>query len=385
LTRLSTLLGFSTAAASVLAIVVGPVVGALSDRARTRLGKRIPFFLIGVPLVIVALYSIALAPSILVFVFGVLLYRVGDNFIFPAWEALYPDNVPASQRGLAAGMKAFMDILAVLVGRFAAGEIMGRADALGSRAAVIAVTIPVLGMLLALLVTWLTLRKQIKPAPPGEPSIHWVGLRESFRIDWRAHMDFVWWLVNRFLYWTGFVILGTFLLFFVIDVIGLPEADAQRYLGRLSLVLGGAVLLVALPSGRMADRWGRRPMVILACALSALGTGLVVMLRDLSWLSVAAALIGMGAGIYNSANFAQLTDIVPPKEAARFLGLSNIAGASGGALARFLGGALIDPLNALSGDRSTGYLSLYAFAALLFALSTFAAFKLPSGKQKLSS
>lgn len=35
-----------------------------------------------------------------------------------------------------------------------------------------------------------------------------------------------------------------FLLLFVIDVVGLVEADAQRYLSRLFLVLGGAILLI---------------------------------------------------------------------------------------------------------------------------------------------
>jgi len=103
----------------------------------------------------------------------------------------------------------------------------------------------------------------------------------------------------------------------------------------------------------------------------------VVFLRDLNWLTAAAALVGLGSGIYISANFALLTDIVPRKEAGRFLGIANIASAGGGALARFLGGVLIDPLNAWSRNHATGYLSLYAFAAILFALSTWAALKIP--------
>lgn len=383
--RPNTLLGFSTAAGSVLSILLAPLVGALSDRTRSSWGRRIPFFVIGIPVLFTALFSIGFAPSAIFFLLGVLLYRVGDNLIFPAWEALYPDQVPIQQRGLASGMKSAMDIFAVLVGRFAAGELMARAAENGDRALWLAISIPAIGLLLALAITWVALRGL--PQPKTSATVNSaLSLATIFRFDWRKHRVFIWWLVNRFLFWTGFVILGTFLLFFVIDVIGLAEADAQRYLARLSLVLGGAILIVAIPAGRLADRIGRRPLVIAACALAAVGTGLIVFLRDLNGLAVAAALIGLGSGIYNSANFALLTDIVPAREAGRFLGLSNMAGAGGGALARFLGAVLIDPINALSDDRSTGYLTLYALAAILFGLSTWAALRLSAEQiQKPSS
>ena len=372
----NTLLGFSTAAASILAIFVAPIVGAWSDRTNSRWGKRKPFFLLGVPVLIVALYAIGLAPSIPIFVAGVLLYRLGDNLIFPPWEALYSDHVPGQQRGLASGFKALTDILAVLVGRFAAGELMARAVERGNGAVVLAVSVPVVGLLFAVLATWIALRGLVTAKSRTGSFRPPAGIRESFSINWKAHQDFLWWFINRILFWTGFVILGQFLLLFVIDVIGLGEADAQRYLARLSLVLGGAILLVAVPSGRLADRIGRKPLIIAACALAAIGTVMVLIVRDLNWLTVAAALVGLGSGIYISSNFALLTDIVPAADAGKFLGLSNIAGAGGGAIARLLGGLLIDPINAATGSRAAGYLVLYTLAAVLFAASTWAALRL---------
>ena len=142
--------------------------------------------------------------------------------------------------------------------------------------------------------------------------------------------------------------MGTFILFYVIDVIGLIESDAQRYLARYSLIMGGSVLLISIPAGRLADRLGRKPLVIWACTLTAIGSLLIISFRDLTIFSIAGAFIGMGAGIFISANFALLTEIVPRDEAGRYLGISNIASAGGGAIARLLGGLIIDPLNALS-------------------------------------
>jgi MFS family permease len=371
----NTVLGFATAAGSILSIFLAPIIGALSDGTRSPWGKRVPFFIAGVPIIVIALLTIGFASSVAMFVAGVLLYRVGDYLIFPVWEALYPDQVPSQQRGLAGGMKAFFDILAVVAGRFAAGELMARAAQGGDGYVVAAVAVPSLALVAALVIIWFALRGLSKAKISSQPK-H-ISVIEMFKLDRRKHRDFVWWTVNRFFYWTGFVTIGTFLLFFVIDVIGLMEADAQRYIARLSLVLGGAILLAAIPAGRLADRVGRRPLIILSCALSAIGAALVVVFRDLDGLTIAAALVGLGAGIYNAASFALLTDIVPGKEAGRFLGLANIAGAGGGALARFAGGAIIDPLNAISGSIGTGYLTLYVLATVFFALSTWAAWRLP--------
>lgn len=379
--RPNTLLGLSTFAASLLGMILGPIVGAFSDRSRSRLGPRMPFFLAGVPVLIFALYTIALAPTVLIFVLGVLLFRLGDNLIFPPWQALFPDHVPAHQRGIGAGVKSLLDILGLLIGRFAAGELVALSPQLGERAALLAVTVPVIGLIAALLLTRAALR-DLPIAEHGQTVPNpWHSLQSIFQINWRAESAFTWWFINRALFWTGFTILGTFLLFFVIDVVGMLEADAQRYLARLSLILGGAILLIALPSGHLADRWGRKPLVVNACALTAIGTSLILLLRDLNALTFGAGLIGLGAGIFISADFALLTDIVPNNEAGRYLGLSNIASAGGGALARLLGGALIDPLNALSGSSAVGYLSLYGLAAVLFIFSVFAALRLPSSQE----
>jgi MFS family permease len=109
--------------------------------------------------------------------------------------------------------------------------------------------------------------------------------------------------------------------------------------------------------------------------MAAAGTVLVLLLRDLNWLTAAAGLVGMGAGIYLSANFAQLTDIVPRAETGRFIGLANIAGSAGGALARLLGGLLIDPLNRLGAGSVLGYVGMYALAAVLFITAAWVAFR----------
>jgi MFS family permease len=229
------------------------------------------------------------------------------------------------------------------------------------------------------LVLTLAAARERPPGPPPAPPQPAVGtLARSYSIDWKAHPAFAWWFVNRFLFWGGFIALNTFLLFYMIDVVRMGEAEAQRFVGNMSTVIGLVLLVVTLPSGWLADRVGRRPLVALAGLIAAAGTGMVLVVRTPGLITAAGAIIGLGVGIFLSANWALVTDLVPEAEAARYLGIANIATAGGSGFARLLGGALIDPINRMLGSTSAGYLSLYGLTMGAFLLGTVAILRLPS-------
>ena len=83
-------------------------------------------------------------------------------------------------------------------------------------------------------------------------------------------------------------------------------------------------------------------------------------------ITVAGAIIGMGIGAFITVSWALATDIVPANEAARYLGIANIATCIGSGVARLLGGVLIDPINKALGSSSSGYLLLFALATICF-------------------
>ncbi len=89
----------------------------------------------------------------------------------------------------------------------------------------------------------------------------------------------------------------------------------------------------------------------------------------------------MGVGAFLSASWALATDIVPRQEAARYLGIANIATCIGSGGARLLGGVLIDPINRALGSSSSGYLLLFALAALCFLVSALVIIPLPNQKK----
>ena len=379
----NTALGLTTFAGLVVAALVQPAVGRWSDRLRTRLGRRLPFFIGGTSLLIVCIYAVALAPALPVRIIFILLMQVGSNSIQGPWQALIPDQVPASQHGRAAALKALLEILAAILGRLSAGYLISYPGIAGLPAAAVTVTVPALVLIGALVVTLIGARESPAmhaPAshnPSDAPQVpvrlsiaH--RLRDAFRVDLRRYPAFGWWFANRLLFWCAFISLTVFLLFFAIDVLGFTEAGAQRYVAQISVVLGGAVVASTVPAGWFADRYGRKPLVVTAAVVAAVGTLAIMVLRDINLLTVVGLCIGVGVGAYLVAGWALITDIVPPAEAAHYMGVANIASAGGSAMGRLLGGLLVDRINALAGTPSTGYLVLYGIAAALFVLSALA-------------
>jgi MFS family permease len=370
----STALGLTTFAGLLVAIVVQPVVGALSDGTRGPWGRRLPYLAAGTAGLVASLLLVASAPTLAILLGALLASQLTANVVQAPSQALIPDHVSPDRRGRVAGMKAALDIVAFVTGRLVAGILVGLAPRWGEAAALAAVGVPIAVLLAALAVTAAGAREPAASGPAPSPL---AALRSAFRIDLRGHPAFGWWFANRLLFWTGFLLLNTFLLLFVIAVLGRTEPEAQRLVGQVSAALGGLLAVAALAAGWLSDRVGRRPLLVAAGLVSAAGTAVVLGGRDTAPVLAGAAVIGLGVGMFLSANWALITDIVPGAEAARYLGVANVATAGGSAIARLLGGVLIDPVNRALGSPSAGYLLVYAIALACFLLATLAALGLP--------
>lgn len=366
----NTVLGFSTFAGALISIIIFPIIGSFSDRTSSKIGSRFPYFIIGSVILIFSLYLIASSPSIAIFSIGVILYYAGSNIIDGPWMALYPDLIPENSRGRASGIKAFVDILALILGRLIAGYIMSNAEKMGGLAPIYSVTIPTISLLLSLIITWNAIKTSIKPINNIKKKKITNIIKESFNVNFDVSPNFKWWFGNRFFFWAAFNILGTFLLFFTIDVIGLVESEAQLFLGKLTTVIGICILFIVIPSGKASDKYGPRPLIILAGFVASFGTIYILIIKNIILLYVGGAIIGGAAGVFVSANFSMLTKIAPPNESARYMGIAMIASTGGSAFARLLGGIIVDPLNSFYPSNSAGYIVLFSMASIFYFISS---------------
>jgi hypothetical protein len=193
----------------------------------------------------------------------------------------------------------------------------------------------------------------------------YLGARVGIGPEASEQTSFIWWVVNRLLFLAGVGSIQGFALYYLRDVLLLP--DAERWTGVLLAFVAVFLIASALGGGYLSDRLGRRRLVALSGLVAAAGTLVLLLAGDITLVIVAGSIIGLGAGTFMATNWALGTDLVPPHEAGRYLGISNLAGAGAGIVGAGIGGPMADFFNAL--EPGLGYLVIFGLYGMLFLLS----------------
>ncbi|HPH95622.1 MAG TPA: MFS transporter [Anaerolineaceae bacterium] len=405
--------------ALMIAVLFQAFMGILSDRSTLRFGRRRPFILIGAIGEIIIVTFIGFTSNLEGFtgyaaIFALyLLSMCVSNTAQAAAQGLIPDLVPEARRGLASGVKAFLEVpvpvifVSLVLGKMVAGgNFWGSivillvilavscavsmfipeepittppypADWKGfSRLLLMtaAFTLIILGLgwLTGLVMDWAnTLSPEARLAVTllagltGMTIAIGMGVGASLKLglgsDMNAHPAFTWWVVNRLTFLVGSTNLASFVVFFMQERFpDLPKEKAAAPASTLIMFVGIFILLSSLPGGWLADRVGKKPLIALAGVLGAAGTALIIFTTDPLLMNIGGSIIGAGVGLFYASSWALGTSLVPKEQAARYLGLSNLAGAGAGAIGAYIGGPIGD---------SVGYLPLMSIFGLLFIIS----------------
>jgi MFS family permease len=201
----------------------------------------------------------------------------------------------------------------------------------------------------------------------------WLSVNLSIGAAARATPSFTWWIVNRLAFLAGAVNLSTFTVYFLQGRLGLVREQAAGPAANLLLVIGVLILIFALASGWLADRFGHKRIVAIAGMVGALGVAIAVAVPDLNVIAIGAAFIGAATGMFYTANWALGTSLVPKAEAGRYLGISNLAGAGAGAVGAYIGGPIADFFTVnVPSVPGLGYVLLFAIYGVMFLFSVVA-------------
>jgi len=362
----NTYLGLLTFSGLMLAMLVQPIIGTISDRSGLRWGRRRPYILVGTLVTLAFIPGIGFFGNFAAIAAIYLLLQVSANVAQGPYQAFIPDIVPEEKRGLASGWKSLLEIagaLAVvrLVAQFMDSYYTGQESswlwlALGT------VAIVLLG---TMLVTVLMVKERpgtgsIKlPSFLTSPQTLMTNLkgnflpifRQTFKIDVKGNPDFVFFLISRLLFMMTFITFQTFALYLLKDISGV--ADPAAATANVMIVAGACMVASVYPAGRLSDRIGRKPILLLSGIVGASSIAVIYIFHnDYQHLLIGVGLLGVSYGAFWSSNWALATDLVSKGEEARYLGLVNLATAGGSALARLIGPA-IDFFNAQSPQ--TGY------------------------------
>jgi MFS family permease len=348
----NTYLGGMTFAGLILATAIQPISGALSDRTRSRWGKRHPWILAGMLFSLVFLAGMALAANLWGLVATYLFLQIGSNATHGPAQGLIPDLVPSERRGLASGIKNLFEMGGLIVTSLVMGQLMENGNPV--------LAFAIIGGVLAVSVLITLLTPSEPSAPDAEKPAAGDSLRALLRVDLRRYPDYAWLLVSRFFILLGIYAVQAFAQYFIRDRLRVPDPAAVT--GMLMATLGIALTLLVFPAGLLSDRFGRKRLNLFSGALAALGIFLLILVRNVSTLYIFGGIIGIATGIFLSVNWALATDLIPTEEAGKYLGLSNLATAGAGAASR-LAGPLIDGLNALRPGAYLGYPALFILAS----------------------
>lgn len=313
-------------AGALVALVSNPVFGALSDRTRSRFGRRRPYLVIGVIGGFAALGLISIAGSIRMLILGWCLAQLAYNAVLSALVAIVADRIPVSSRGTVVG-------------------ILGMCMPVGQISGTYLVQFFAPDLYLALLVPGgiglvgvLTLALSLSGASPttaepgaiGAPPLSAPAADGGESPQPKGNHDFAWAWSSRLHFVVGSVFLQAYQPLLLLNMLKFNAADVPRLIFRATLVQAAMSVLWSVVAGRLSDRLGRRkPVAMVGSTLQGAGLWLVAIAPSYTVLLLGVAVAGIGHGVYEGVDLALVTEVLPDRggHAAKDLGLLNIANA----------------------------------------------------------
>src|SRR5229473_8292845 len=370
---------------TLVAVVVNPLVGAISDYATFRMGRRRPFMIVGTILNVIVLVLFAFAPGwfsstqlLLAFIVRFLLLQFTNNLANSPWSAIIADKVPEHQRGLTAGFNGLFTLLGTIVGSVVAGIIVNKNDSLPVYRNEIVQIFLLIAVVQIVLVAYTVLT--VKETPLHEHATFQISpILKKFFFKPSRYPDLSWVLLARLLVMMGIWGVFYFLQYYFDDVLGGPGVktilfgsnfSGEGFSGTLFLPV---LLVFALPTsliaGWLSDRHGRKIMVYISGAVMTIVCLLFILFQSQYAAMIAGAFFGIGYGAYTSVDWALTTDALPPtNEAGKFLGIWSAMGILPQVVGITIGAVILQVLRNM--PNHFGYTTLFLVTILYFGLGT---------------
>jgi MFS family permease len=266
---------------NILQLLLIPVIAVWSDRTRTRIGRRMPFIAVMLPVSAILFHLIPpmAAVSLWALIIIIFCFNIFKTSVRGPVVALMPDTIPGAYRSEANGVISMMGGIGVIVGTLVLTRLMAVKDGLAFTAAGICTILAVLVLLL--------LVREGPPDPASESGAQdrklpvLASIRQVFAPgagetrDYSAPLI----LVSLFFWFMAYEGLQPFLGLYLVEVIGVAESNAALAQG----VAGISGVALAIPSGYAAHRLGRRRFIrvclvalTLILLLVPVGTGLAL-------------------------------------------------------------------------------------------------------------
>ncbi|NYE18917.1 MFS transporter [Microbacterium immunditiarum] len=314
------------------AMLAQPIAGQISDRTRSRFGRRAPWIVLGALAGGLALVGLAFANSLVAVIIGWTLVQIAYNFAQGPLTAVMPDRVPIKRRGTFAALSG----IGLMVGALG-GSIVG---AMFFNSITLGYVVFAVFSLVTLTLFVVFNPDHASTALEPEP-FDLKAFLSTFWVNPVKHPDFFWAFTGRLLLYTGYFAVTGYQLFLLTDYFDV--AHPEQVIPLLGLLSMAGIIISTVISGPLSDRIGRRkPFVVASAAVVSLAFLIPWVWQDLTAWIILTVIAGFGFGMFQAVDTALMSEVLPSaKSFAKDLGVVNIAATLPQTLAPGVAGAIV--------------------------------------------
>ena len=389
-----TALGVVMLAGGVVSAIEPPLVGWLSDRTRTKWGRRKPYIFIGALGVVVAMIFLPYCTTVFSFTTVYVFVQLFSNLSSSANLGLMPDLVPQVQLGRASGMMGALGALGQLIGA-TSGVLVSRYGI--STVYWILSCIYLICMLVTVCCidepesskTWKNSAEKVSKLTNDSKgtsgSIQIQSGRNQRRCGGKEHgclhtftdallnnYDFRWVFITRLLYNMGIYSVQEFLQYYVADVIPMKGWSTTSEVSLLFAPLLLGAFVSAYFGGKISDSMGgrRKIFIYISGSVQVVVCLLLAVNNSVLFAGILALFFGFASGCYAAVDFAMVLDVLPnSKNVARDLGVWHVSLVLPQLLSTPLSGRILDVVRKEISIRA-GYSAIFVLSGFWFFIST---------------
>ena len=345
---------------NIFAILLLPFLGALSDRTRTRLGRRRPYILVGSTMALIFFVIIPYFNTVQILglmMLTIILMNLSMALFRSPVVALMPDITPSKFRSQANGIINFMGGLGALLVFFGGKPLYDRR-----------VSLPFLvGGLVMFAASMLVVIfvKEKLPDSGKDSSTEKVSFKASAREllgnlkDVFVGEKSLFFILLAILFWfIGFSSIETFFTSYAKYHLGMKESTGALILGFFSVTF----MVTSIASGFLGSRIGRNRTIRVGLAILVVIMLVSLFFRQFLPLALVFVVGGFGWALINVNSLPMVVDMTTLAKVGGYTGLYYFFSQAANIIAPPLAGVLIDAF---------GYASLMIFSSVMFFLAFF--------------
>ena len=337
-----TLVALFSSVGMISAAISNMIAGYLSDRTKSRFGKRTPWLVSGAFVFMLAMIFASMSTTIPLLLTSWALGQVALNFIVApmvAWLDLAPESGKGTASsaygglGMALGNNAFTILAAVFLGQYRLGFIIFG-------------IITFIGTLIAAFIVREPSNLEENISIPTEKKK--FSAKEILKVfpKWSIGRDYYLALIGKIFQGVGNFAVTGYLLYIMTDFLHKDTSSTQQSIQLINIIMLIFGVIMGFIAGPISDKFKVLKLPVgLSTILVGLGALSIFFLQNSTGMIIYAFMAGFGMGIWNSLDNLLNLKVIPDKERVGFfLGIYNLGNTATQAIAPIIAAFMISAL-----------------------------------------